>query len=249
MTEPYFQDDTVTLYHGKWQELIDPNLVGDIIIADPPYGETQLNWDTWPKGWPALAATHARSMWCWGSTRMFLAQASEFADWKLSQDVIWEKNTGTSLAKDRFRRVHELALHWYRGAWRDVYHETPTTSDGTAVTVRSKARPAHHQGARGSSTYTSEDGGPRLMRSVMFARNMKGRAINETEKPVPVLEPLIQYACPPGGLVIDLFSGSSAALVAARRTGRRAIGFEMRESQCEQAARRLSQGLLIGDMP
>ena len=59
MTDPYFQDDTVTLYHGKWQELIDPNLVGDIIIADPPYGETQLNWDTWPKGWPALAATHA----------------------------------------------------------------------------------------------------------------------------------------------------------------------------------------------
>ncbi|MGB4836098.1 MAG: site-specific DNA-methyltransferase [Nostocoides sp.] len=180
--------------------------------------------------------------------RLIVAGLAAFADWKLSQDVIWEKNTGTSLARDRFRRVHELALHWYRGAWRDVYHETPTTNDATARTIRRKAR-SQHQGACGSSIYTSEDGGPRLMRSIMFARNMKGRAINETEKPVPVLEPLIQYACPPGGLVIDLFSGSSAALVAAQRTGRRAIGFEMRESQCEQAARRLSQGLLVRDMP
>jgi len=84
------------------------------------------------------------------------------------------------------------------------------------------------------------------MRSVIFQRSMHGKAINETEKPVPLLEPLITYACPPGGLVIDLFAGSCSAAVAVRHLGegRRYVGFERREEQCEAAARRLSQGVL-----
>ena len=32
----------------------------------------------------------------------------------------------------------------------------------------------------------------------------------------PILEPLITYACPPGGLVLDLFAGSCSTAVAAR---------------------------------
>jgi site-specific DNA-methyltransferase (adenine-specific) len=75
---------------------------------------------------------------------------------------------------------------------------------------------------------------------------MHGRAINETEKPVPLLEPLVAYACPPGGTVLDLFAGSCSTLVAVRHLGqgRKAVGFEVREEQCEAAARRLSQGVL-----
>jgi site-specific DNA-methyltransferase (adenine-specific) len=79
---------------------------------------------------------------------------------------------------------------------------------------------------------------------------MHGRAINETEKPVPLLEPLVAYACPPGGTVLDLFAGSCSTLVAVRHLGqgRKAVGFEVREEQCEAAARRLSQGILdFGD--
>lgn len=82
------------------------------------------------------------------------------------------------------------------------------------------------------------------MRSVIYCRSMHGRAINETEKPTGIVEPLIEYGCPPGGLVLDLFAGSSAVLFAARSIGRRAVGVEMREQQCEQAALRLSQQTL-----
>lgn len=244
MTTPYYQDEHVTLYHGDWRGIIEPTLRADLIVTDPPYGETSLAWDRWPTGWVDLAARHANSMWCFGSMRMFLEQRHEFTGWKLSQDLVWEKHNGPNAANDRFARVHEHALHWYQGAWADIHHQAPTTPDATARAVRRKAKAAHWQGARGSSTYTSVDGGPRLMRSVIFERSMHGSAINETEKPVPLLEPLIQYGCPEGGTVLDFYAGSSSTLEAARRLGRKAVGFEKREAQCEAAALRLSQGVL-----
>lgn len=73
---------------------------------------------------------------------------------------------------------------------------------------------------------------------------MHKTAIAPTEKPVPLLVPLIEYGCPPGGLVLDLFAGSASTLVAAAAIGRRAIGIEADEAQIEKAARRLSQGVL-----
>jgi site-specific DNA-methyltransferase (adenine-specific) len=245
MTSPYFQDEHVTLWHGDFREVLPTiDVLADAIVTDPPYGETSLEWDVWPAGWPSIAAQHASSMWCFGSMRMFLDRRDDFAGWKLSQDVVWEKHNDSSLANDRFSRVHEFATHWYQGAWSDVHHVTPTTSDATPRTVRRKAKPAQWQGARGPSEYTSQDGGPRLMRSVQYVRSMHGRAINETEKPTGILEPLIEYAVPARGTVLDFFAGSGSTGVAARALGRRAVLIEKRESQCEAAALRLSQGVL-----
>lgn len=243
MTAPYYADDAVTLFLGDFREVLPSiDVHADAIVTDPPYGETTLGWDVWPAGWPSIAAEHARSMWCFGSMRMFLDRRDEFAGWRMSQDVVWEKHNGSGLHADRFKRVHEHALHWYRGPWNGIHHATPTTDDGTARTVRRKAKPVHHQGARGPSHYTSEDGGPRLARSVIYARSMHGRAINETEKPVELVVPLVEYAVPQGGVVLDLFAGSGSTGVAARSAGRRAVLIEMRESQCEKTALRLAAG-------
>lgn len=241
---PYYSDDAVTLYHGRFEDVLAGlgDVTFDAIVTDPPYGETTLDWDRWPDGWPSIVAPYARSMWCFGSMRMFLNRVAEFTDWQFAQDFVWEKHNGSGLHADRLKRVHEHAVHWYQGPWADIYHEVPTTADATARTVRRKAKPTHHQGARGPSYFTSEDGGPRLMRSVMFARSMHGRAINETEKPVEIVEPLIAYVCPPGGVLLDVFAGSASTGEAARNLGRRAVLIERREAQCEKAAKRLARG-------
>lgn len=252
--KPYYADEQVALYVGDCREII-PGLgvAADLILTDPPYGETSLKWDRWVDAWPALAARHARSMWCFGSMRMFGEHWAEFTEarWKLSHDVVWHKNVGTGIFTDRFRRVHENVLHWYHGKpWSEIYHQaqripTPPTWSGRGAlngeTVRSRSA-GPHLGGNGPSAY--QDDGTRMATTVVRAKNLRGVALHPTEKPVDLLRPLIEYACPPRGLILDLFAGSGSTLDAARQTGRRAIGIEADERYAEKAAQRLSQGVL-----
>lgn len=240
---PYFKDESVTLYHGDCREVVPTlKLTADCIVADPPYGETSLAWDRWPDGWPTAVSDAAKSMWCFGSMRMFLDRRDEFEFWRLSQDVIWEKQQGTGLAADRFRRVHEHVLHFYRNAWAEIHHEVPT--DGTHKPPRThirRVKPTHQSSASSASSATYVDDGSRLVRSVIVARNLHGRSLHPTEKPVGILDPLIRYACPPDGTVLDPFAGSGSTAVAARLSGRRAVLVEADERYCELIAKRMLQ--------
>jgi site-specific DNA-methyltransferase (adenine-specific) len=214
--------------------------VPDVTIADPPYGDTSLDWDVLSHGWQGLVP--GNSLWCFGSMRYFLraAECGAFSGWGLAQDVVWEKQNGSSFHSDRFKRVHELVVHWYRGEWRSVYHEPQFTNDATKRTVRRKKRPPH-TGHIEEGHYVSEDGGPRMMRSVIYQRNCHGYAIHPTEKPVGLLEPLICYSCPPGGLVVDPFFGSGAVAEACILTGRRFVGWEIDTERFEDGCRRVER--------
>lgn len=61
------------------------------------------------------------------------------------------------------------------------------------------------------------------------------------EKPIPLLTHMISASTRVGDAVLDPFAGSGSTLDAARQMGRRAVGIEMDEQWCEQAATRLSQ--------
>jgi site-specific DNA-methyltransferase (adenine-specific) len=241
--EPYWKDAEagIYLYLGDMREVLPAlDLQADLVVADPPYAETALEWDRWPNGWPTLAAGVASSMWCFGSMRMFLDRRDEFTGWKLSQDVVWEKHNGSGFAADRFRRVHETATHWYRGDWASIHHDVPrfpTEFDPRDRSVSASAARVPHTGTIGAHRY--EDDGLRLARSVQRVPSVRG-GLHPTEKPLSLLERMIRYACPEGGLVVDPFAGSGSTLDAARQAGRRAIGIEAREDYCEAIIRRLS---------
>jgi site-specific DNA-methyltransferase (adenine-specific) len=241
--QPYFAGGTTTLYLGDMREVLPTlDVFADCVITDPPYAETGLAWDRWPAGWVDVVAATTASMWCFGSMRMFLARHADFAGWQMSQDAVWEKNAGSGMAADRLRRVHEHALHWYRGRWSDVHHVTPRVAHTGPFkgTVTANPRLQHQSGGRMADDYTWSDDGTRQLRSVIKANCMRGKAIHPTEKPVELIKPLLEYACPPGGLVLDPFAGSGGTAVAAQLTGRRTVLIEADERYCEAIAKRLS---------
>jgi site-specific DNA-methyltransferase (adenine-specific) len=234
-------------FRERLRDIADESV--DLILADPPYGQTSLPWDKWVADWPSTVRRVLKpsgSMWCFGTLRMFMQHANQFSAWRHSHDVVWEKHNGAGFFNDKFRNVHELAAHFYKvdARWADVYKDVQRTADATARTVRRKAKPTHLTGARGPSYYVSEDGGPRLARSVMYVRSEHGRAEHPTQKPIDIVEPLLLYGCPLGGTVLDPFFGSGTVGVVAAKNGRHCIGIERNPDYLAVAKRRL--GLELG---
>lgn len=246
---PYYEQGGIAIYHGDCREVLcrlaDESATVDVVLTDPPYGETSFDWDRRVAEWPALVEpllTRKGSLWCFGSLRYFLDQRDAFAAYNLAQEIVWEKHNGSIFHADRFRRVHELLVHFYpkRAQWADVHKAPQFTLDATARTVRRKGRPAHSRHID-AGAYVSQDGGPRLMRSVQQVRSCHGSALHPTQKPEGIVRPALAYSLPPGGLVLDPFMGSGTTLLVAREMGARAIGIEIDERYCEVAAKRLAQ--------
>lgn len=221
---------SVQMIHGDMLQMLAslPDASVDAIVTDPPYQQTSLAWDKWVDGWPDAVARVLRptgSMWVFGTLRMFMERKEDFAGWTMAQDIVWEKHNGSSFHSDRFRRVHEQAVQFYRGPWSEVFKGKVVTMDATARTVRRKQQPTH-MGNIDAGSYESHDGGPKIMRSVIYARSQHGTAIHPTQKPEAIVEPLILNACPPGGVVLDPFAGSGTTGYVASRLGRSAILIE-----------------------
>jgi len=246
---PYYQAGGVTIYHADCFDVL-PELAGSgfhLCVTDPPFGDTNLDWDVRAPRWldsvgPVLLP--AASVWFFTSLRYLLAAWPAFKGWSLAQEVVWEKHNGTNLRRDRFRRVHELAVQIYRGPWSAVWSVPPRVYQARARVVRRQSRPAQWLGARGAVRFVQPAGVTKLQRSVIRARSLHRRGHHPTQKPLSVVRPLVECSCPPGGTVLDPFMGSGTTLVAALVSRRSAVGIERDERYCEVAARRCSQGNL-----
>lgn len=239
--KPYYEHAGITIYHGDCRGILPAIDNSAPIFADPPYGETSLEWDTCCEGW--LHGVTSTCLWCFGSFRFFMANAAEFSIWEFAQDVVWEKQNGSGFTVDRFNRVHELVTQWYRGKWSDLRHEVPRSP----VKNWKRAHRTENRGATphrgGITTAPWQDDGFRLERSVIYERNCHtpSGAEHPTQKPIQLLQRLISYSVHEGEVAIDPFMGSGTTLLAAKQIGRKAIGIEIEEKYCEIAAKRLSQ--------
>lgn len=222
MSEPYYQDDAVTLYHGDCLTDHSEWLTADVLVTDPPYG---IGWSKgkWDKqvnpdahvGIKNDTDTRVRdgALKYWGSTRPALVfgslQAEYPAGWK--RMLVFGKPPTAGLIGSRLPWFRSWEPIFVLGNWPD---QTPTRS---AVIQTGKKAQAGYSG------YTTLAGHPHA-------------------KPSDVMEDLIE-ACPPG-VIADPFAGSGSTLVAAKALGRKAIGVELDERYAEKCANRLSQEVL-----
>jgi DNA modification methylase len=73
-----------------------------------------------------------------------------------------------------------------------------------------------------------------------FDKVLPGKNVHPSEKPTALLKCLIEMSTSPGGWIIDPYAGSASTLVAARESGRNAVGIEMDDAYYETGMRRLS---------
>jgi site-specific DNA-methyltransferase (adenine-specific) len=213
MTEPYYRDDLVTLYHGDCLEVTEW-LAADVLVTDPPYGVAwaagSLN-DVPARRAIAVqsilsdedTATRDAALEAWGKK-----PAVVFGSWrypvagKITHRLIWHKQgrqPGISRAAyfPNDEEIYLLGSGWTGGP-------TPTV----LTTTEQRGRQ------------------PKLIG-------------HPTPKPVGLMETLVSKS--PTGVIADPFAGSGATLVAARNLGRTCIGVELEEPYCELIAKRLAQ--------
>jgi site-specific DNA-methyltransferase (adenine-specific) len=82
-------------------------------------------------------------------------------------------------------------------------------------------------------------GSPCLPGVIVAAQPGRGERVHITQKPVDLMDVLVQVA-PPGGLVLDPFAGSGTTGVAAIRQGRRFLGIELAAGYLNIARERIA---------
>jgi DNA modification methylase len=125
------------------------------------------------------------------------------------------------------------------GAWRKAGFRIV----GHVVFRKRYASSARFLQGRHEQAYLLAKGDPKLPPapiSDVLDWEYTGNRLHPTQKPINVLQPLIEAFCPPDGLVLDPFCGSGSTLVAARRAGRTSVGIELDARHVETASLRLN---------
>jgi site-specific DNA-methyltransferase (adenine-specific) len=213
----YYQDESVTLYHGN--SLTDHRewLDADVLLTDPPYGSQLLSPGNGNAGGYGRRYVHSRgrvgaviagdestesrdlALELWGDKPLaFFASArmpEPPGDWE--DRIVWDKRR-PGMNAGPFRYIHEM-----------IYARGMVRADNSTFSI------------------------------ISMLPNQKDHI---HAKPIELMSVLVKV-CPPG-VIADPFSGSGSTLVAAKALGRNAVGVELEEKHCETIAKRLSQGVL-----
>jgi site-specific DNA-methyltransferase (adenine-specific) len=239
---PYYQESGITIYHGNALDLIPELPPYDALITDPPYSsggqfrsdrmrrtvEKYVNTDTITVR-PEFAGDNRdqRSFFAWATLWMAFASATAkpgahaliFSDW-------------------RQLPVTSDALQAGGWVWRGV---GTWWKPGIRMQRGGFSQSAEYVLWGTLGPWDRENG--YAPQNVFKSAPVGDGKIHIAEKPEAVMSWLVPFA-PPGGLIVDPFVGAGTTLVVAKLLGRQAIGIEIDEKTCEDAANRVRQGVL-----
>lgn len=244
--DAYYERGGIVLYQGDCLEVMVglPDASVDMILADLPYGTTNIAWDSAIPLAP-LWEQYGRLVKPGGAIVLFAAQPFTSAlvmsnPRQYRYSWVWEKDTGTGFldANRRPLKVHEDVLVFCDQ--QPPYY--PQMEKAERERGWRRSGPAKQYGKHDRiTTYTNN--GLSYPRSVLHYKKVRD-GLHPTQKPLGLCEYLISTYALPGELVLDNCAGSGTTLRAAKNLQRRAIGIELERQYCEAAVTRLSQEAL-----
>jgi site-specific DNA-methyltransferase (adenine-specific) len=227
---PYYADDLVTIYHGDALEL--PPVTADAFVIDPPYSRAGAL-HTGRKSTAGQASDSA------GSNQFWLYWFRDVA--RSIAEHTAPSGCGFVFTDYRTISLVERAFEGAAGGWT---MSQGLVWDRSATGMGSPFRASHELigFCRGPDFVWA---GPKNLTNVLrFPWPYGAHPNHPAEKPVSLMRFLIETVTAPGALVLDAFTGSGSVLVAAKQTGRFAIGVDLDEAYCERAANRCRQEVL-----
>lgn len=261
----YYKDDSIKLIHGDclqvMDKLIQEGIKIDAIITDIPYGITQCKWDgviPFEDMWNRLNKLRNDNtpIVLFGSepftSKLICSNLGEF-----KERLLWEKHKPSNFAnaKTKHMKYTEDVVVFYkkqcifnrqyetresdrvRQHQKDNYNPTATVrQDGNEVSLGTD------YGVRDIHRYDADlklcgD----IIKGKYLANNSKEKTSHSTQKPLSLMEYLINTYTNKNDLILDFTCGSGTTLVAAKKLGRKAIGIELEEKYCEITKNRILQ--------
>ena len=237
---PYWENERVKVFHGFGQQLVQRIGAVDAVVMDPPYAsggfteatkkatagmglrsETvrEIGWFEGDSMTTAGVCWLLHSVACWCSRIMTEgATLTTFTDWRMVA-ALAPAIEGSGL---RFQNM----IVWAK------------QSAGLGTGFKATHELALHF-ALGTPKYYALDGS-----NVIHCKRMNPRdRVHQTQKPVELMAEIVRVVSDVEQVVLDPFAGSGSTLVAAYRLGRRAVGFELSEKNCEEIAKRFENEL------
>lgn len=255
MPTPYFSGGGVTLYCGDSGSLLShlEDASVDCTLTDPPFGIDYCNnFTTTPHdkiagddttfSYAAMSRECYRvgkdgtAMFCYSCWSEYPAHFGEVrqAGFAMKEPLVVQKRpSGKTDLLGSFQSNSDWIIFASKG--RFVFRQTALVRNKKAGTIPNPGRtPVPEFKTRFPSSWFGD----------MYPWSTENPSTepefrHPTRKTVELMSWLILLATDPGGVVLDPFCGSGATLVAAKLTGRKAIGIEIEERHCEMVARRV----------
>jgi modification methylase len=254
MGGPYYQDDSVTLYHGDALEVL-PNVSGvDLMVTSPPYN---LGSSPWPKlgNWKQGDSVDGKSKWRNGSDGGGGMGYDEHGD-----DIPWPEYVGWqhAILKACWDALSDKGAIYYNHKPRVVGGKLwmPTELNPN-LPLRQVIIWARAGGMNFNPTaYLPTHEWIMVLAKEKFRLKSKGASgagdvwrinqdsDNKHPAPFPIGIPALAIETTAPKLVLDPFAGSGTTLRAAKDAGVQSIGIEKSEAYCEMIAKRCAQEVL-----
>jgi DNA modification methylase len=244
----------VRLLQGDCLQLLPTIAEGsiDLVIADPPYGVTNQEWD---RRLPTFEFVNA--LWrvlkkdgvlCLHATNPYAAELiSAYPAW-FREDLVWSKSRATNFASARRRhmRLHELVLVFSR---EPGYTYNPQMRPGEPYkqrTQKPRTNTAYGKFAK-ADTRPNAEVTDRYPGSILHCPSPRQQdLVHPTQKPVDLELHLVLTYSNRWDLVLDPCMGSGTTGYAALHEGRDFVGIEGDAGHFKEAGLTLEAGRMAG---
>lgn len=256
MTEPYYQDDLVTIYHGDCNEIVPQIGAFDSVVTSPPYDDMR-DYEGYRFDSDAIQDVISKGLAeggviCWvvaDATKNFteslasMRQAIYFKDicgLNVLDTMIYEKNTGPTPYPGIRRYAPRWEYVFVCSKGRPNYFEpirVPTLTPGKKWKGTERQRDGSLLSQSGITSET------KIMGNVWKYAVGSHTAYGNHPAPFPekLASDLIRSWTPPCGTLLDPMCGSGTSLKAAKQIGIRSIGIDVSEKYCDIARQRVQQ--------